>query len=74
METEIVKLPKEVVEKAEIVGNILDELAVSKENYEKLFIKVFIIFRDRYHLTGEQWNEDIAPIFRKYWIGKCLIN
>ena len=62
----IVKLPKEVLAKAKLVGNILDELNKSRENYERLTCKVFSILRDKYQLTGEQWDKDIAPVFRKF--------
>ena len=63
---EIIKLPKEVLEKAELVGNILDELNESREGYERLACEFFSILRDKYRVTGEQWNKDIAPVLRKY--------
>ena len=62
----IVELPKEVLEKAKIVGNIFDKIGKQNERYEGVICELINLLRDKYGMTSEQWNSDVAPILRKY--------
>ena len=64
MKTKIVELPKEVIEKAEITGNIFDELEKQKNNFETIVNKLCCVLTEKYKISTKQWNEDIAPVLR----------
>ena len=61
------QLPIEVLDKIKVLGNVFDELDKKKENYERMVCELINILKDKYNLTNENWNEDIAPLLRKYF-------
>ena len=61
------QLPVEVLDKVKVLGNVLDELDKKKENYERMVCELINILKDKYNFTTENWNEDIAPLLRKYF-------
>jgi len=55
----IKKLPAEVLEKAQKIDNVI-------EKYESVCVNLGIVLADKYKISTEQWNNDIAPILRKF--------
>jgi len=69
-EPQVIKItafPKEVMEKVEIIGNVFDRLNKNKEKFESITCKLSVLLTDKYKLTNEQWNKDIAPILRIFY-------
>ena len=62
----IKKLPAEVLEKAQKIDNVFDRLEKNIEKYDSVCNNLLIVLTDKYKLSTKQWNNDIAPILRKF--------
>jgi hypothetical protein len=64
------KLPKEVLEKAKIVGNIFDMAEKREEFLNEWFQGLTCALMSTGIIETKEWNEKIAPLLREY--GKKL--
>ena len=62
----VVELPKEVLDKVKILGNVFDKAEKKKEVFESIVCQLMNVLYQKYNFDPNNWNEDIAPILRKY--------
>ncbi len=62
------RLPKKVLKRAKIIGNIFDKINKKDEVFESIVCELLCLLKDKYNLTDKQWNKDVAPILVKYYL------
>jgi hypothetical protein len=62
----IQELPAGVLEKAQKIDNVFERLEKNREKYDSVCNNLLIVLTDKYKLSTKQWNNDIAPILRKF--------
>lgn len=64
--TKITELPAEVLEKVKVINNVFEEAEQPLDRFETVVNKLNIVLTDKYNISPEQWNKDIAPILRLF--------
>ena len=65
MKIKLVKLPPQVLERFEIVGNIFDLASKREEFIKNWFDSMVSELASSLQIKGDQWNKEVAPILRK---------
>jgi hypothetical protein len=60
------RFPSIVEKRLKKLRNVFDRLATSRQEYDKVCNSLCIVLMDKYKLSAQDWNEDIAPVLRTF--------